>query len=339
MKRHGGLYDRICDKRNVELAHENASKHKSRRPSVLKFNEDLDNNVSRISECLLDGTFKPTECVLRKVKDKRKYRVLSLRPYNKDKVIQHSMINVLGPIWRASFTKDTFSNLKGHGLHQCAERLKRDLHKDKDGTKYCLQIDLVQHYPTMSHDIIKYGVRRKIKDSRLLSLVDAFVDTMDGLSLGDPISGWLQNAVMSPFDHKVKEVYGVKYYYRFQDDMVFLSDDKESLRRLLVNVTSDMRALGQNVKGNWQIYEVDTRGIAFIGYRFFHGYTLLRKSIKKDIFRLISDYGKGKVSESAFKKSMASRLGWLKWCDSHRLQEKISIKIKEAQTKRKEKSR
>lgn len=339
MKRKGNLYEKLCKRDNLESAHKNASRHKSGRRSVIRFNEDLSTNIDKLHKSLSVGVFKPSECEYKTIKDRKKTRMLSIRPYSPDKVTQHGIINVMSPVWRDSFTRDTYTNLKDHGLHQCVERLKKDLHNDPCGTKYCLQIDLVQHYPLMNHNVIKESVRRKLKDKRLLGLIDGFVDTMQGLSLGDPLSGWIENVVMSPFDHKVKEVYHVMYYYRFQDDMVFLSGDKMALHRLRKETARDMSCIGQQIKGNWQVYPVDARGIDFIGYRFFHGYTILRKSIKQDIFRLISKYGSGEVSEDAFKKSMASRLGWLKWCDSHRLKKKIKQEITKAENKRKEKQK
>lgn len=336
MNRKGGLYDRFLTKKNFEKAHENASRHKSGKSGVIKFNEDVDGNIGKLLKMHSSGSFTSTPCVNMGIKDRRKFRVLSIRPYAPDKVTQHGVINVIAPILRASFTRDTYTNLKGHGLHQCVVRLQRDLYNDYEGTKFCLQIDLKHHYPSMEHDVMKDSVRHKIKDKRIVSLIDDFIDTMPGLSLGDPVSGWIENAVMSPFDHKVKEVYGIRYYYRFQDDMVFLAADSGTLHRLLESVRADMSAIGQSIKDNWQIFPVDGRGIDFIGYRFFHGYTLLRKSIKRDIFRLIRKYAAGKVDDNAFEQSMASRMGWLTWCDSFRLRQKIYKEIEEAQIKRKE---
>lgn len=37
------------------------------------------------------------------------------------------------------------------------------------------------------------------------------------------------------------------------------------------------------VKDNYQIYPVDSRGINFVGYVFYHTHTLIRKSIKYKI--------------------------------------------------------
>lgn len=323
MKRFGNLYDKFLNRCNFELAHANASRHKTGKLCIVNFNKNKDGNIDSVVALLGEDRFSASQCMRKRIQDGKKERVLSIRPYNPDKIIQHGMINVFSPILRPSFTRDTYTNLKGRGLHQCVQRLKRDLYRDPEGTKYCLQIDLCQHYPCMSHDVMKRALRRKIKDRKMLELFDKFIDTMDGLSLGDPVSGWIENAVMSYFDHKVKEVYKIRYYYRFQDDMVFLSDDINVLHKLRLALDGDMGYIRQTVKHNWQIYPVDARGIDFIGYRFFHGYTLIRDSIKHDIFALLKRYEKGNIKKEKFRKSFESRMGWLVWADCYRLRKKI----------------
>lgn len=322
MKRFNGIYEKFCTRTNLEQAEKNARKHKESKHYVKTFDINKDAKLDALEALHKSGDFK-TSRYRKKVIQEKKTRVLGILPYYPDRIRQHAIINVMKPIWVPSFTACTYSNLKGHGLHQCAMKLQKVLRKDPKGTQYCLQTDLVQHYPTMSHDVLKTEIQRKIKDRKMLELFDKFIDTMDGLSLGDPVSGWIENAVMSYFDHKVKEVYKIRYYYRFQDDMVFLSDDINVLHKLRLALDGDMGYIRQTVKHNWQIYPVDARGIDFIGYRFFHGYTLIRDSIKHDIFALLKRYEKGKIKKEKFRKSFESRMGWLVWADCYRLRKKI----------------
>lgn len=48
------------------------------------------------------------------------------------------------------------------------------------------------------------------------------------------------------------------------------------------------------VKDNYQIYPVDSRGINFVGYVFYHTHALIRKSIKYD-WRIYTKSKKEKV--------------------------------------------
>ena len=70
------------------------------------------------------------------------------------------------------------------------------------------------------------------------------------------------------------------------------------------------------VKGNYQIFPVESRGIDFVGYVFRHKYRLLRKSIKTKISKLVYRYTNNKISKDVFESRMTSYRGWLKFCNS-----------------------
>lgn len=59
----------------------------------------------------------------------------------------------------------------------------------------------------------------------------------------------------------------------------------------IMNVVKDIwtksfiHTIGLKVKDNYQIYPVDSRGINFVGYVFYHTHTLIRKSIKYKIIK------------------------------------------------------
>ena len=60
------------------------------------------------------------------------------------------------------------------------------------------------------------------------------------------------------------------YYYRYADDMVILSSSKKELHSILLEIDSYLNEkLHLQLKGNYQIFPVDSRGIDFVGYVFF----------------------------------------------------------------------
>jgi hypothetical protein len=84
---------------------------------------------------------------------------------------------------------------------------------------------------------------------------------------------------LSGLDHWLKELKKCKYYQRYCDDLVILDSDKKYLSQLRKDISDYLKTeLNLTLKGNWQIFPVDKRGIDFLGYRFFHDYILLRKS-------------------------------------------------------------
>lgn len=108
----------------------------------------------------------------------------------------------------------------------------------------------------------------------------------------------------------------MKHYFRYADDIVILSYDKQYLHELLSHIKSYLGInLDLKVKWNYQIFPVEKRGIDFVGYKMFHTHTLLRKSIKKAFIRML------KRRKNI--KSIASYNGWLKHCNSINLKKTL----------------
>ena len=223
-------------------------------------------------------------------------------------------MNVLEPIFVASFTADTYSCIKGKGIHAAVYALRRAL-KDVPGTQYCLKLDIRKFYPSIDNVILKQQLRRKFKDEELLSLLSGIIDSAAGLPIGNYLSQYFSNFYLTPFDHWLKQDKRVKYYFRYADDIVILSDNKAYLHKLLSDIREYLTTkLNLNVKDNYQVFPVAARSIDFVGYRFYHTHTLLRKSIKKNFVRMIA--------RRKNKASIASYNGWLKHCDSRNLRKK-----------------
>jgi hypothetical protein len=75
------------------------------------------------------------------------------------------------------------------------------------------------------------------------------------------------------------------------------------------------------IKSNYQVFPVKERGIDFVGYRFWHTHTLLRKSIKQAFARAIA--------KKKSLQSLNSYNGWAKHCNSINLINKFNNEIKQ----------
>jgi hypothetical protein len=138
------------------------------------------------------------------------------------------------------------------------------------------------------------------------------------------MSQYSGNFYLSEFDHWLKEVMHVKYYYRYMDDIVILSDSKEFLQELHIAIKAYLeKNLRLSIKENYQIFPSRVRGIDFVGYRFFGEYTLLRKSTALTMKRKMRQYKKNMENNIAPTYSewcsFNSYKGWLLNCDSYRL--------------------
>jgi retron-type reverse transcriptase len=314
MKRIGNLYNRIYDMDNLLLADRLAAKGKNKQKGVIRHQANQSENLSQLQAILAAKTYRTSQYTTFKIYEPKE-RVVYRLPYFPDRIVHHAIMNVLEPVFLASFTADTYSSIQGRGIHGAARKLKQAL-KDESETVYCLKLDIRKFYPSVDHDILKELLRRKFKDADLLTLLDEIIDSAEGLPIGNYLSQYLVNFYLTGFDHWLKEEKDVKYYFRYADDMVILGPDKVGLHDLLSDIRSYLYSrLRLIVKSNYQVFPVDARGIDFLGYRFYHGYTLLRKSIKKNFARA--------VASGADSRSIASYRGWAKHCDSKNLVNKL----------------
>lgn len=85
-----------------------------------------------------------------------------------------------------------------------------------------------------------------------------------GVPIGNYLSQYFANLYLSELDHLCKEELKCKFYYRYADDIVILSHDKDFLHKVLIYIKLYVHTIGLKVKDNYQIYPVDSRGINFI---------------------------------------------------------------------------
>lgn len=313
MKRVSNLYERICSIENLMLADIIARIGKLNRPEILEHDRNREQNIKKLHEELISKTYKTSEYTVFTIFE-RKERVIFKLPY-RDRIVHHAVMNILEPIFVSTFTADTYSCIKKRGIH-AAERALKEALKDIEGTRYCLKLDIRKFYPSVDNAIMKQLLRKKIKDQDLLWLLDGIIDSADGLPIGNYLSQYFSNFYLTYFDHWLKEVKGVKYYFRYADDMVILSDNKPYLHQLLSEIRNYLQEnLKLEVKDNYQVFPVSIRGIDFVGYVFFHTHVLLRKSIKQSFARMLK--------RNKNPQSIASYKGWAKHCNSKNLLKKL----------------
>lgn len=328
MKRKGNLYDQICTLENLELADEKARRGKLRSHGVKKHDKNRTENIKNLREALLNGTFRTSKYDVFTIYEPKEREIYRL-PYFPDRIVHHAVMNVLEPIWTSIFTADTYSCIKNRGIHAAAKKVLKAVREDPENTTYCLKIDIRKFYPSIDHDVLKGIIRRKLKDKRLLALLDEIIDSADGVPIGNYLSQYFANLILAYFDHWIKEEKRVKYYFRYADDIVILAPDKAYLHSLLKEIRQYMSELKLQVKDNWQVFPVASRGIDFLGYVFFHTHTRMRKGIKQRLCKRIGKLNRRKtLTEEEFKRNVCSWWGWAKYCDSKHLIKKLSKSTK-----------
>lgn len=332
MKRIGQVWSNICEYDNIVCAHRQARKGKGWYREVREIDANPDDYLVDLQWSLMLGEYRTSEYEKITRIENRKLRNIYKLPYYPDRIAQWAVLRVVDTYFINAMIDQTYSAIPGRGIHQALKHVRRDMRRDPDGTKYCLKLDVRKYYESINHEILKRKLADLFKDKYLLAFFYEIIDSISthetlpdtGIPIGNYASQYFGNFYLSDFDHWMKEEKKCRYYYRYMDDMVILSDSKGWLHQLQREITEFLADEKLQVKDNWQVFPVKSRGIDFVGYVIFHDYALLRKSTKKTMCRKMRNIRKMRQQDIGMSEfsSYFSYLGWLEPCNSYRLRTK-----------------
>lgn len=326
MKRHGNLYEQVCEIENLRVALLSASKTKTHIRSVKKVLAEEDRYLKELRNLLLNEKFVNGKYHVFQLTERGKERTIHSLPFFPDRIIHHAIVQVCAPFWIKSFIRDTYASIPGRGIHDGVRRIQRII--PHCGGHYVLKCDITKFYPSVDHQVLKEILRKQIKDPKLLNLLDIIIDSGPGVPIGNYLSQYFGNLVLNPFDHWIKQEKRIKHYFRYCDDFVIIHESKEVLHKLLAEIRKKLKQYKLQVKQNWQIFPVNDRGIDFLGYRFWPSKTLLRKTSLRNFSRRLKTKRMTLNEALRLRDAIGTYKGWLKYCDHRGFKKKHLLPVK-----------
>jgi RNA-directed DNA polymerase len=253
--------------------------------TVANFQENHLQELQRLEEALRTDNYRP-QAIRRTWIPKpgsKELRPLGI-PTVRDRVVQTALLHVLEPIFDHTFAEHSYGFRHGRGCHHALERVEALL---GEGKVYVVDADLKSYFDTIPKDRLSARLREKVSDSRVLRLVEMFLNqgVMDGLSEWVPEEGTPQGAVLSPLlaniylnplDHLLAEA-GFAMV-RYADDFVILCQTREDAVRALDTVRRWVEDNGLTLHPTkTKIVDARTEGFDFLGYHFRGSLRLPRK--------------------------------------------------------------
>lgn len=284
-KNNPNLYDEVCSFENIELAFNKARRGKTLKSYVVKFEEELNDNLKLLQHELATETYKPKPLVTFILRDP-KTRKISKSDF-RDRVVHHAICNVIEPLFDKTFIYDNYANRIGKGTFKAVERFdffKRKVSLNNTRTCFVLKADVKHYFDTVDHNILLSIIGRKIKDERLLNLIEIILsnhsttDKGKGMPLGNLTSQFFANVYLNELDQFVKHKLRAKYYIRYVDDFVILDKNPDLLENYKDKIDE---FLTKNLKlclhpDKSKIIRLK-RGIGFLGFRIFYHHKLIRR--------------------------------------------------------------
>lgn len=280
-------------------------RHKRKTINALKFEWNLERNLFHLQKELEEKRYKPGRSICFVVSDPSPREIFAAS--FRDRVVHHLLIKEIGGIGEKSFIFDTFSCRKNKGTHLAIRRLKSSIRKATENYKkkiFYAQLDIAGFFMAIDQNILYSLVKKMIwkqnksyqwkkeilwlaeiiifykptknyiikGDLSLFKLIpprkSLFCSAANqGLPIGNYSSQFFANLYLNELDQSVKRKLGGKYYFRYVDDMVVLSQSKEKLKQLrdeLNKFLEEKLNLQLNLEKT-KIQSVD-KGIDFLGY-------------------------------------------------------------------------
>lgn len=270
--------------------------------------------ISKLQDEIKTGKFRIKHFKEYEVKDGRKKRRIQ-SPIVRERIGCNAIMRVVERFVYPTVIKTSAASIKGRGMHKLSKKIRRDIENDRDGTRYYYQSDIHKFYESICQIKMIRCIERYIKDKELLPILRSFITLMEhGLSIGLRSSQCYGNLYLSIVDHYMKEVIGVKYYYRYCDDIVMLAGSKKDLWRYRNALWEQIEKLDLEIKPNEAVRPI-SEGIDFLGFVYDGEKARIRKHTKQKNARAL----KRVKSRKRRQRIIGSFKGMAKWGDCKNL--------------------
>jgi len=244
-------------------------------------------------------------------------------PTVRDRVVQTALVHVIEPILDHTFHERSYGFRRGRSCHDALRKVEELL---DTGHVYVVDADLKSYFDTIPKDRLLQIVQTKISDSRVLELLQEYLDqdVMEELQTWTPEAGVPQGAVLSPvlanaylnpLDHHMADL-GFQMV-RYADDFVILCRTPEEASQALEEVRQWV-AQADLVLHPEKTHIVDSRetSFSFLGYSFRGKYRFPRaKSHQKFAARIreLTPRKSGESLERTIQRLNRTLQGWFNY--------------------------
>lgn len=267
-------YEEIFTFHNLLLAHKRAMKGKAWKEEIMNFELNKAEKIRKLYEELGRKTYRIQPYRTFTIYEPKKRRV-DATSY-RDRVVQNCFVdNYLFPFLEKKLIYDNAACRIKKGTDFARKRLKKFIHEasKKYDELYILRYDIHHYFKSIDHEVLKRKMARIVDDSNILSfiymIIDSFhIDGGKGLPLGNRSSQLFALYYLDHFDRIIKEKYSIKYYTRYMDDGVIISNDKNLLKNLLKDLEKELQSLSLSFNPKkTSIYPLK-EGIPYLGFNY-----------------------------------------------------------------------
>jgi len=328
-------YKTLTSRENILRAWVEFRKGKKKRNDVLAFEQNLEDNLYDLYQDLKNKTYQHGQYKSFYVIDPKR-RHIHKAPV-RDRVVHHLLYTYLYSAFDSSFIYHSYSCRVRKGTHAGVKSLIKTVRKSSSNhthNSWFLKCDVKKFFANVDHAILQNILKRKILDQNILHLLENVIVSFSidsegkGIPLGNLTSQIFANIYLHELDRFVKHRLKIRHYIRYADDFILLSDNKDSLLRLIEPLKQFLTThLKLELHPRKMFLRRVSHGIDFLGYIVLPHYTLPRTKTKRRIQRKLTAKTEllksGQVTIDQLNQSLQSYLGYLSHANAYLLTEKL----------------
>ncbi len=309
-------YNNIISVENLCLAWQEFIIGKKKKADVIEFARNLMDNIIDLHETLVNKTYRHGGYESFYINDPKRRHIhkASVR----DRLLHHAVYRILYPFFDRTFIADSYSCRNDKGVHAGINHFRILASKvSKNYTRHCwvLKCDIKKFFASIDHETLSSILQEYIPNKDIIWLLQNIIESFEtarphpnllltgegvdgsspqgegrvrsgvGLPLGNLTSQLFANVYMNRFDQWVKHKLKAKFYIRYADDFVFLSQDKKCLENIILQIQEFLEInLKLSLHPDKLFLKTVASGMDFLGWVNFSDYRILRATTKRRMF-------------------------------------------------------
>ncbi|MBI4756446.1 MAG: RNA-directed DNA polymerase [Betaproteobacteria bacterium] len=331
-------YARLCSWENLLAAWHKAARGKRGRRAAAAFEARLADNLLELQVELLEGRYRPGGYVHFVIHEPKRRRI-SAAPF-RDRVVHHALCNVIEPRFERLFIADSYANRVGRGTHRAIDRFQSFARR----YRYVLRGDVVQHFPSIDHEVLRAALARVIPEPDVMALVDAILGSGDGalageyrmvwfpgddllaacrargLPIGNLTSQFWSNCHLHAFDEFVKRELRCRAYLRYVDDFALFDDSPQRLWAWKHAIVRRLARLRLTIHESRTQVAPTARGASWLGFVVYpeHRRVKARKVVEatQRLWAKVDAYRSGTLTRDGLRASLRGWVNHVRQADS-----------------------
>lgn len=299
---------------------------KKQRKDVQIFERNLMENIILLHKDLLMRNYRHSEYEAFNISDPKPRNIHKATV--RDRLLHHAIYRVLYPYFDTKFIHDSYSCRKWKGTHRAMSRFSdfaRKASQNNRKTVWILKCDVRKFFASIDQKRLVQILEMYDLDKDTIWLLSRVMESFQstekgkGLPLGNLTSQLLVNIYMNWFDQYMRHRLKAKYYIRYADDFVVMSQDKQWLEQVFVQTRYFLKEnLLLDLHPNKVSIQTLASGADFLGWVHFPAHRVLRTTTKRRMLK--------NVANNPSEATVQSYLGMLRHGNTEKLKNIVKLK-------------